>query len=157
MKKLRVLLGGNESLFCDLRKAALEYWGCDVVAVTDGEQACSAVLSGQVQLCILDWDLPGITGLQTCRWIRSVNLKAQPYVVVLTHRGQPEQVQAAYYAGANDFIAKPFNLEDLHFLVSGFAQRLSKTYALPEGSKPLDPLEQYRRDLVPSARIYSRI
>jgi DNA-binding response OmpR family regulator len=156
MKKLSVLLGGNESFFCDLRKA-LEYWGCDVVAATDGKQACSAVLSGQVQLCILDWDLPSITGLEACRWIRSVKLPAQPYVVVLTRRSQPEQVQAAYYAGANDFIAKPFNLEDLHFLVSGFAQRLSITYALPGESKLLDPLEQYRRDLVPSARIHSRI
>jgi DNA-binding response OmpR family regulator len=157
MKKLSVLLGGNESLFCDLRKAALEYWGYDVVAVADGKQACSAVLSGQVQLCILDWDLPDISGLQVCRWIRSVNLKVQPHVVVLTRRDQPEQVQAAYYAGANDFIAKPFNLEDLHFLVSGFAQRLSKTYALPEESKPLDPMEQYRRDLAASAKIHSRI
>ncbi|HKV91513.1 MAG TPA: response regulator [Candidatus Angelobacter sp.] len=153
MKKLRILLGGNESI-----KSALESWGFDVTAVTDGKQACSAVYAHLFDLCLLDWDLPKMTGLEACGWIRSVNLPAQPYVVLVTHGGKPEEVHAAYLAGANDFIAGPFNLEDLHFLVSTFAHKISKTRVAFQNLGFLDPLEQYRRDLSSQpTRIHSRI
>lgn len=152
MKKLRILLGGNESI-----KSAMESWGFDVTAVADGKQACSAIYTDRFDLCLLDWDLPKMTGLEACGWIRSVNLPAQPYVVLVTHRGKPEQVHAAYLAGANDFIARPFNLEDLHFLVSAFAHKISKTRVAFQDLGFLDPVEQYRRDLSRPARNYSRI
>lgn len=153
MKKPRILLGGNESL-----KNAMELWGFDVTAVADGKQACSAVYTQQFDLCLLDWDLPKMTGLEACGWIRSVNLPTQPYVVLVTHSGKPEEVHAAYLAGANDFIAGPFKLEDLHFLVSAFTHKISRTRVAFQNRGFLDPLEQYRRDLSSqSTRIYSRI
>jgi DNA-binding response OmpR family regulator len=153
MKKLRVLLGGAESIR-NLRNV-MGSWGFEVIAVADGKQACSAVRTGCFDLCLLDWDLPRMSGLEACCWIRSVNLAAQPYVILVTHR--PEQVQAAYMAGADDFIASPFNMEDLHFLVSAFAQKFSETHVAYQDVGRLDPLEQYRRDLSLSTRIYSRI
>jgi DNA-binding response OmpR family regulator len=154
MKKLKVLIGGAEPV-CDLKIAARE-WGCEVIVASHGKQACAALLTGHVDLCILDWDLPKMTGLAACHWIRSVELKAQPYVVLLTEKSRPEQVQAAYLAGANDFIAKPFNLEDLHFLISAFAQRISQQEVLSHELINVDPLERYRRDLT-AANIFSRL
>jgi DNA-binding response OmpR family regulator len=155
MKKLRVLIGGSDSV-CDLRKAAREYGGCEVTFVTDGKQACAALLAGQVDLCILDWDLPKMSGLAACHWMRSVELKAQPYIVLLTEKGHPEQIQAAYLAGANDFIAKPFNLEALHFMIAAFAQRISQQDMLPRELINMDLLELYRRDLT-TVRTSSRL
>ncbi|HZS27460.1 MAG TPA: response regulator [Candidatus Angelobacter sp.] len=153
MKKLRILLGGNESI-----ESAMESWGFDVTAVADGKQVCSAIYTDRFDLCLLDWDLPKMTGLEACGWIRSVNLPAQPYVVLVTHRGNPEQVHAAYLTGANDFITSPFNLEDLHFLVSAFAHKLSRARVAFQDLGLWDPLEQYRRDLSSQpTRIYSRI
>lgn len=146
MRKLKVLIGGAESV-CDLRIAAREYWGCEVILAADGKQACAALLAGHVDLCVLDWDLPKMTGLAACHWVRSVELKAQPYIVLLTEKNRSEQVQAAYLAGANDFIAKPFNLEDLHFLISAFAQKVSQQDVLSHELINMDPLELYRRDL----------
>jgi DNA-binding response OmpR family regulator len=147
MKKLRILLGGNESI-----KSAMESWGFDVTAVADGKQACSAVYANRFDLCLLDWDLPKMTGLEACGWIRSVNLSAQPHVVLVTHRGKPEQVHSAYLAGANDFIASPFNLKDLHFLLTAFADKVSQSRVAYQDLGFLDPLEQYRRDLLRPAR-----
>ena len=121
MKKLKVLIAGAEPV-CDLKIAAHQ-WGCEVIVAADGKQACAALLAGHVDLCILDWDLPKMTGLAACHWIRSVELKRQPYVVLLVEKNRPEQIQAAYLAGANDFIAQPFKLEDLRFLILGFAQQ----------------------------------
>jgi DNA-binding response OmpR family regulator len=154
MKKLKVLIGGAAPVR-DLTIAARE-WGCEVIMASNGKQACAALLAGHVDLCILDWDLPKMTGLAACHWIRSVELKAQPYVVLLTEKSRPEQIQAAYLAGANDFIAKPFNLEDLHFLISAIAQRVSQQEIPSHELINLDPLERYRRDLT-AAKIFSRL
>ena len=154
MRKLKVLVAGAESV-CDLRNAARESWGCEVILAADGKQACAALLATHVDLCILDWDLPRMTGLAACYWIRSVELKTQPHIVLLTEKNRPEQVQAAYLAGANDFVAKPFNLEDLHFLVSTFAQKISHQDVLSHELISMDPLELYRRDLT-AAKVCSR-
>ena len=154
MKKLKVLIAGAGPV-CDL-KAAAHQWGCEVIVASDGKQACAALLAGHVDLCILDWDLPKMTGLAACHWIRSVELKTQPYVVLLTEKNHPEQIQAAYLAGANDFIAQPFKLEDLRFLVLSFAQRVSQQEVLSHNLINMDPLELYRHDLT-ATKIFSRL
>jgi DNA-binding response OmpR family regulator len=151
MRKFKVLIGSAGSDFCDVKKAALEHWGCEVVLARDGKQACATLLASHVDLCILDWELPKMTGLAVCQWIRSVELKTQPYIVLMTERNHPEQIQAAYLAGANDFLAQPFNLEDLHFLVSTFVQKVSQKDVLSRELTHIDPLELYRRDLTTKA------
>jgi DNA-binding response OmpR family regulator len=65
----------------------------------------------------------------------------------MTERGRSEQVQAAYRAGANDYLNNPFNLEDLHFLVTTFAQKVSQRDVVSRELTHVDPLELYRRDL----------
>jgi DNA-binding response OmpR family regulator len=147
MRKLKVLIGSAGSVFDDVRKSALEHWSFDVTVVTDGKQACAALVSSQIDLCILDWELPKMSGLAACKWICSVDLKVQPYIVLMTEKNRPEQVQAAYMAGANDYLANPFNLEDLHFLVSTFAQKVSQKDVVSRELTNIDPLELYRRDL----------
>ena len=156
MRKLKVLMCGVESVFCDLRKAAREFWGFEVMEIADGKQACAALRTEHVDICILDWHLPRMTGLAACHWIRSVELKTQPYIVLLTEKGHLQQIQAAYTAGANDFLAKPFNPEDLHFLVSAFAQRISRFDLTSRELTHIDPLELYRRDLLAS-KAFSRL
>jgi DNA-binding response OmpR family regulator len=156
MRKLKVLIGGAEPVFCDLRKAAREFWGFDVMEVADGKQACAALRTQHVDICVLDWDLPKMTGLAACYWIRSVELKNQPYIVLLTEKGRPEQTQAAYAAGADDFLAKPFNAENLHFLVSTFAHKISQLDLTSRELTHIDPVELYRRDL-PAPKIFSRL
>ena len=150
MRKLKVLIASAGSVFGDVRMAALKHWGFDVAVATDGKQACATLVSTQVDLCILDWDLPKMSGLAACKWTRSVDLKVQPYIVLMTDKNRPEQVQAAYMAGANDYLANPFNLEDLHFLVSTFAQRVSQKDFVSRELTTIDPLELYRRDLTAS-------
>lgn len=157
MRKLKVLIGGEDSIFCHAKKALVEYWGFDVIAASDGKQACAALLANHVDLCILDWDLPRMRGLEACRWIRSVDLKSQPYVVLLAEKNRPEQPQAAYLAGANDFISKPFSLQDFHFLVSVFAKKVAQKDVVSEQLTRIDPIELYRRDRVTIGKLYPRL
>jgi two-component system, chemotaxis family, chemotaxis protein CheY len=155
MKELTVLLGGAE-VICHL-KGAFESWGFDVVAVTDGKQACGVLRSGQYDLCILDWELPRVSGVEVCRWIRSVDVPMHPHVVLVTQEDHREQIQAAYLAGADDYIASPFDLENIHSVVSAFAQRVEQATGFFKDRNSFDPLEHYRRDLAASVRIYSRL
>lgn len=147
MRKLRVLIASAASGFGDVRKTALEHWGFDVTVVPDGKQACATLMSGQIDLCILDWELPKMSGLAACQWIRSVDLKTHPYIVLMTEKGRSEQVHAAYRAGANDYLHNPFNLEDMHFLVTTFAQKVCQRDVVSRELTHIDPLELYRRDL----------
>jgi len=154
-KKLRVLLGGVVSIHN--LKNVMESWGFEVFAVADGKQACAAVRVGSFDLCLLDWEMPKMSGLEVCGWIRSVDLSTQPYVVLVTDKSRAQQFRAAYIVGADDYLASPFNMEDLHFLISSFAQRSSKEYAAFQDLSQLEPLDQYRRDLSVATRIFSRI
>lgn len=147
MHKPKVLIGGVEPVFCDVRNAAREFWGYEVIAAADGKQACAALRAQQVDVCILDWNLPRVAGLAVCQWIRSVALKTQPHIILLTEQERPEQIQMAYTAGADDFLVKPFNAEDLHFLVSSFVQKVSRLDIASHQLIHVDPLELYRRDL----------
>jgi len=155
MKKLRVLLAGAE-VICNLRNA-FESWGFDVVAVTDGKQACGVLRSGQYEICILDWELPRVSGAEVCRWIRSVDVPTHPHIVLVTQGNRKEQIQAAYLAGADDYIASPFDLENIHSVVSAFAQRVEQATNFFYDLRDFDPLEHYRRDLAASVRIFSRL
>jgi sigma-B regulation protein RsbU (phosphoserine phosphatase) len=147
MRKLKVLIGSAGSVFCDITKAALELWGCAVTVIPDGKQMCATLLSSQVDICFLDWDLPKMSGPETCKWIRAVEAKKQPYIVLVTERNRVEQVRAAYIAGANDYLASPFNLEELRSLVLAFAQKISQQDIVSNECTEIDPLELYRRDL----------
>lgn len=147
MRKLKVLIGGAGSVFRDVTKAGLEHSNCEITVVPDGKQACAILLSRQVDLCILDWDLPKMSGIATCKWIRAVEARKQPYIVLMTERNREEQIHAAYTAGANDYLASPFTLEELRSLVLAFARKISQQDTVSCELTQIDPLELYRRDL----------
>lgn len=157
MSKLRVLIAEDESLSRNLLSASLAYWGCDVTAVADGEQACLALQAGAFDLCILDWDMPKMTGLEICQWIRFADLQTQPYIILLTGKNEPERIRSAYRAGANDFLTKPFRLEDLRTRVTALAQKASRVRSMHRELSRMDPLECYRLDLAFLTKTQSRL
>lgn len=153
MEKLSVLLGGAGSI-CNLSDA-VGSWGFNVVAVTDGKQACGVLRASQCDMAILDWELPRVCGLDVCRWLRSVDVSTRPHMVLVTDGDNAEQIHEAYLAGADDYLPKPFNLENLHFVISAFAQKRRQNDDVLENLASFDPLEFYRRDLPASVRILS--
>jgi hypothetical protein len=77
-------------------------------------------------------------------------------VVLLTEDNHPP-IQAAYLAGANGFISKPFNLEDFHFQVSTFSQKIVQKDVVSHQLTHIDPLELYRRDIAAPGKIHPRL
>lgn len=123
MSRLKVLIAEDESINRKLLHASLTKWGCDVVSTVNGQDACEALREGGIDLCILDWEMPKMTGPEVCQWLRSSDLD-QSYVVLLTTKNQPEDIEAGYEAGADDYMIKPFKRDDLHSLISHLAQKM---------------------------------
>jgi PAS domain S-box-containing protein len=84
--------------------------GHDAVACENAEQAMRAVRSESFPLIVLDLLLPGVNGWDFIRWLRAQPQGEAPYVLVETVRNQAEDLAAVLQAGANDYLAKPYDL-----------------------------------------------
>jgi DNA-binding response OmpR family regulator len=147
MEKLKVLVADDDPLTVKLLEKLLTSWGYEVVTAYDGESARLALLRGGVRLCVLDWEMPQLSGRDLCAWIHSSDLEHVPYVVLLTAQGNPQNIVDGFAAGADDYVTKPFEGDDLRYRLASFALRIM--YAETAGEEPsrVDPIDRYRLDL----------
>lgn len=87
--------------------------GHEVQTACDGQTALDIILRDETRLVISDWEMPGLCGPELCQAIRAADLSAYVYVILLTSRNSPSEVVEGLRAGADDFIGKPFNPEEL--------------------------------------------
>ena len=116
---MRMLIADDDPLTRRLLEKILGKSGHEVVAVAGGAEAWQ-ILSGQdpPALAILDWMMPRMTGVEVCRKVREAGGSVPTYLVVLTSRGQTDDLVTAFEAGADDYITKPFEIEELRARVS---------------------------------------
>ena len=144
MSGLKVLIAEDEPVSRRLLNAALTQWGYDVVATADGEEARTRLLTGDIDLCVLDWEMPKMTGLDLCKWVKSSELISNPNVILLTVKDDPKDIQAGYGAGADDYVTKPFNAGELRRRISVLAQRRRQVEAEQMQARHTDPFDLYR-------------
>lgn len=111
----RFLVVDDAGFIRDLIKKQLRggFPGCRIVDVPDALRAQSALRREQFDLILCDWEMPGMTGEELLRWVRSQPaLKEVPFIMV-TSRGDREFVVRAVQAGVNDYLGKPFSAETL--------------------------------------------
>jgi CheY-like chemotaxis protein len=106
---VRILVAEDEELTRALLEETLSGWGYQVAAVGDGVQAWEQLRQPEAPpLALLDWEMPGLTGLQVCRNIRAVPTLQPPYLILVTARDSPEDLVEGLRGGANDYLTKPF-------------------------------------------------
>jgi two-component system chemotaxis response regulator CheY len=127
MSGLRVLIAEDETISRKLLQASLTKWGCDVVSTVNGQDACEALQAGDIDICILDWEMPRMTGVEVCQWLKSSDLGQSPYVILLTTKNEPEDIEAGYQAGADDYFIKPFKGDELRSRLAAVAQGIPLT------------------------------
>jgi two-component system, OmpR family, phosphate regulon response regulator PhoB len=109
----RVLVVEDESAIAELIAINLRHAGYEVVLAADAEQAQAAVDATLPDLVLLDWMLPGQSGLQVARrWRGAARTKALP-VIMLTARADEADTVAGLDAGADDYLTKPFSNQEL--------------------------------------------
>jgi DNA-binding response OmpR family regulator len=111
----RVLIAEDEALSRRLLERGLASAGYDVIAVDDGLRAWEILESGDApDLAVIDWMMPGIDGVEICRRLRRRVSQRYVYVILLTARDRVSDVVAGLEAGADDYVTKPFDWEELH-------------------------------------------
>lgn len=118
---MRILLVEDEEGIRDLVQFNLEREGYEVVTAGDGRKALDLFQGQHFDLIILDIMLPELDGLQVCEQIRLTNTKVP--VLMLTARNAPIDRVTGLRRGADDYLAKPFHLEELLLRVKNLLRR----------------------------------
>jgi two-component system cell cycle response regulator len=111
---MRILIAEDETIQRRLLESLLTGWGHEVAVATDGTQAWS-MLQGENRpdLTILDWMMPGMDGLRVCAELRKDSSQTYVYIVLLTARNRKQDLVQALDAGADDYLVKPFDAQEL--------------------------------------------
>jgi two-component system NtrC family sensor kinase len=112
---MKILIAEDDRVTRYILESSLTEWGHEVVAVADGLAAWERLQDPEMpHLAILDWEMPGMVGPDVCRKARSEIPGSIPYFLLLTARDGKEHVAAAIEAGANDYLTKPFDCNELY-------------------------------------------
>jgi DNA-binding response OmpR family regulator len=106
-----------------------------VFVVHSGIGAIKEARRHQPDLIVLDVVMPGMDGLETCRQLRIDPTLADIPILFLTALGRPEDRVAGFRAGADDYLTKPFNLEELQLRIKAILRRVSHSTPAPTGSQ----------------------
>lgn len=111
---MHAVVADDDRIATAILQRSLERWGVDVTVVHDGEAAWHTLSAGATpDLAIIDWMMPGIDGIELCRRIRADSALASLYVLLLTGRGTRIDLIAGLDAGADDYMVKPIDAEEL--------------------------------------------
>lgn len=128
---MRVLIAEDDLSSRSILIAILKKWGHDPVITKDGLDAWEMLRQPDApKLVLLDWDMPGMEGPEVCRRLRLCEKDSSnpPYVILLTSRGEKGDIVAGLDAGANDYIAKPYDRAELQARI-GVGQRMLELQA----------------------------
>ncbi|WP_338545453.1 response regulator [Pseudomonas benzopyrenica] len=138
MSKLNVLVVDDAPFIRDLIKKGLRnlFPGLVVDEAADGRRAQTMLGKQRFDLILCDWEMPGMTGLELLSWFRAQpDHQGVPFIMV-TSRGDKENVVQAIQAGVSDYMGKPFSNEQLAAKVKKALQRTGKLAELQAGAQP---------------------
>ena len=121
---INILVVEDEVKLAHFVELELQYEGYQVQVVNDGLTGLTVTRESQFDLIILDWMLPGITGLEICRRLRSTGNKTP--IILLTAKDDIQDRVAGLDAGADDYVLKPFSVEELLARVRAHLRRNSE-------------------------------
>jgi two-component system, cell cycle response regulator len=109
-----VLVAEDDPVSRRILEVRLRQWGYQVTAIDNGFKALEVFETDEApELLLLDWMMPGIDGVELCRRIRAMNKPVYPYILLLTARDAKQDLVMGLEAGADDYLTKPFNAEEL--------------------------------------------
>jgi sigma-B regulation protein RsbU (phosphoserine phosphatase) len=139
MADLRVLIADDDRGSRTIVSAMLQKAGFEVEAVADGQQAWDALQHpDRPALAIMDWMMPGLDGPEICRRLRAMDSSTPTYVILLTSRDASADVVAGLRSGADDYITKPPDQDELIARVNVGARVIRLQQALADRVRRLE-------------------
>jgi two-component system phosphate regulon response regulator PhoB len=120
----KILVVDDDADIRELVSMKLTNAGYDVIAEADGETGLAAVIDQRPDLVVLDWMMPGLTGIEVCRALRDDPRTVNTAVLLLTARAQEADIENGFAAGADDYIVKPFSARELATRVETLLARI---------------------------------
>jgi two-component system phosphate regulon response regulator PhoB len=136
-----ILIVEDEADLSELMRYNLEAEGFRVSMAESGDEAVERIRDGVPDLILLDWMLPGLSGIELCRRWRSREETARTPIIMITARGEEEERVRGLATGADDYVVKPFSMPELVARIQALLRRSSPqlvTNVLKAGDLELD-------------------
>lgn len=127
-ERSRILVVDDETQITRVLKTTLNSQGYEVKSASDGESALNLALDWIPDLIVTDLSMPGMTGIELCRLVRE---RSQVPIIVLSVRGEEKTKIEALDAGADDYVTKPFSVNELLARVRANLRRVAATQESP--------------------------
>jgi len=115
---MKILIAEDDPISRFVLEANLLKWGYEVLVASDGGEAWEIIQQPESpSLIISDWMMPRMDGLALCREIRNMEKSEYIYFIILTAKGEKKNIIEGLEAGADDFLTKPFNQEELKYRI----------------------------------------
>ncbi|MEP3331019.1 fused response regulator/phosphatase [Sedimentitalea sp.] len=157
----QVLLVDDSRLQRRIIASSLKKWGFDVIEAESGDAAIELCRNFRPDLVLSDWMMPGMSGLEFCRAFRDLSGADYAYFILLTSKSEKNEVAQGLDAGADDFLTKPVNADELRARISAGERILEMQRELSDKNKMIsDTLDQLRvaydtidKDLIQAKKI----
>lgn len=111
---MKVLIADDDPINLKLLEANLRQWDHDVIVCKDGDEAWEIMQEPEApRIAVLDWMMPGIEGPELCSRVRELDHGKLMHLILLTARESSDDLVKGLEAGANDYITKPFDRNEL--------------------------------------------
>ncbi len=125
LRKTKVLVVDDEESLVDMLTTALRFTGYDVVSESSGFDALRAIKESRPDMIVLDVNMPDLDGFEVCRRIRRDGIDSP--VILLTARDAAEDLRTGFSHGADDYLTKPFSLEELSLRIEAILRRVQNS------------------------------
>jgi phosphoserine phosphatase RsbU/P len=115
---MRILIAEDDPVSRRVLEATLLKSGYAVTVTTDGHEAWEALQRDPPAIAILDWMMPGIDGVEVCRRARAIQSPTPTYLILLTAKSDKRDIVQGLEAGADDYVTKPFDRQELQSRIS---------------------------------------
>lgn len=142
---MHVLVVDDDDFTAAMLEHALTEFGYDVTVAHDGVEAYDLLQTGHFRMVVSDWCMPRMNGVELCKRIRNRVTRHYIYIILLTANGKTEDIVAGLDAGADDYIVKPFQPEELRVRlrvgqrILGLESRDLTIFALAKLAESRDP------------------
>lgn len=155
LKGCRILVADDCMVTQAMLGASLQEWGVQVVSATDGQQALDILTSDDPpKLALLDWMMPGYSGPEICSKVRALKEQDYVYMLLLTSMGEKEHLIEGLRSGADDYLFKPFDPDELKLRLQAGArvvalqeELVKKTAIIQEKNETLERHNQFVREV----------
>ena len=135
---MRILIAEDDLTARTILVGVVKKWGYDPVAVKDGQAAWEVLQQpDSPRLVLLDWMMPGMDGLELIRRLRARFSEQPPYIILLTSKDEKGDIISGLDTGANDYVKKPFDNEELYARIRVGQRTIELQTSLYETQKSL--------------------